>query len=80
MSRTTTTAAMMPHVPPGKVRVVVLTSVAVVVIDPSVVVVGVVAVPVVVGCVPCVVGDGCCWSTLPAVPAAAGGVVWAFVF
>jgi hypothetical protein len=42
---------MMPQVPPGKVRVVVVTSVAVVVIDPSVVV-GVVAVPVVVGCVP----------------------------
>jgi len=80
MSRTTTTAAMMPHVPPGKVRVDVVTSVAVVVIDPSVVVVGVVAVPVVVGCVPCVVGAACCWSTLP-VPAAAGGVaVWAFVF
>jgi len=70
---------MMPHVPPGKVRVVVLTSVAVVVIDPSLVVVGVVAVPVVVGGVPCVVGAAC-WSTLPAVPAAAGGVVWAFVF
>jgi len=68
---------MMPHVPPGKVRVVVVTSVAVVVIDPSVVV-GVVAVPVVVGSVPCVVGGACCWSTLPV--AAAGGVVWAFVF
>ena len=78
MSRTTTTAAMMPHI--GKLRVVVVTSVAVEVIDPSVVVVGVVAVPVVVGCVPCVVGTACCWSTLPAVPAAAGGVaVWAFV-
>ena len=78
MSRTTTTAAMMPHI--GKVRLVVVTSVAVEVIDPSVVVVGVVAVPVVVGCVPCVVG-ACCWSTLPAVPAAAGGVaVCVFVF
>jgi outer membrane lipoprotein SlyB len=78
MSRTTTTARTMPHI--GKVRLVVVTSVAVVLIDPSVVVVGVVAVPVVVGCVPCVVGDGCCWSTLPAVAAPAGGVVWAFVF
>jgi hypothetical protein len=77
MSNTTTTAAMIPHVPPGKVRVVVVTSVAVVVIDPSVVV-GVVAVPVVVGSVPCVVGVVCCWSTVPA-PAAAGGVaVWVF--